>query len=193
MSMGSNKRGLLLTLLLCIVFLSAACGTQQATEPPQKAAPVAAEPIPDAGGEPALEPQGAESAEEPVKEPNEAPAKEPVEETQAVEPAKNVPTEEPTPAPAPTKQPDPAEAPVVHTVEIIEFAFSPETIEIKAGDIVAFVNRDEVGHTATADDESFDTGLLKKDEEKRVTFDAAGEFSYICLPHPTMKGTIKVK
>jgi plastocyanin len=92
---------------------------------------------------------------------------------------------------APADAPD--EEPAVHVVEIKDFAFSPETLEIRAGDAVKFVNRDDVGHTATADDGSFDTGILKRDEEQTVTFAEAGEFPYYCEPHPGMRGTIVVK
>ena len=92
--------------------------------------------------------------------------------------------------PTNTAAPDPAAQ--EHIVEIVDFAFSPDTLEIKAGDRVKFVNKDEVRHSATADDESFDTGLLGLDEEKTIEFPEAGEFSYYCLPHPAMRGTILV-
>lgn len=80
----------------------------------------------------------------------------------------------------------------VYVVEIVDFAFSPSKLDIKAGDIVKFINKDEVRHSATADDDSFDTGLLGQDEAKPITFTKAGEFSYFCSPHPAMKGTIVV-
>ena len=77
-------------------------------------------------------------------------------------------------------------------MEIVDFAFSPAKLEIKAGDIVKFINRDEVKHSATSDDNIFDTKLLGQDEEKPVTFDQAGTFTYYCSPHPAMQGTIVV-
>ena len=85
-----------------------------------------------------------------------------------------------------------AEPAANHTVEIVNFAFSPETLEIRAGDTVTFVNKDEVGHTATADDGSFDTGMLEQNAEMTVTFAEAGEFSYYCIPHPNMQAKIIV-
>ncbi|MCM3626386.1 cupredoxin family copper-binding protein [Paenibacillus glycanilyticus] len=79
-----------------------------------------------------------------------------------------------------------------YVVEITNFAFSPAKLEIKAGDRVKFINKDEIKHSATADDSSFDTGLLAQDENKTVTFDDAGEFAYHCMPHPGMQATITV-
>ncbi|OBZ17878.1 hypothetical protein A7975_01490 [Bacillus sp. FJAT-26390] len=73
------------------------------------------------------------------------------------------------------------------------FAFSPEKLEISQGDIVNFINKDEVKHTATADDGQFDTDLLAQNASKKVTFTDAGEFGYYCTPHPGMRGTIVVK
>lgn len=79
-----------------------------------------------------------------------------------------------------------------YIVEITNFAFSPAKLEIKAGDRVKFINKDEIKHSATADDSSFDTGLMAQDEDKTVTFDDAGEFAYHCMPHPGMQATIIV-
>ena len=45
-------------------------------------------------------------------------------------------------------------------VDIRDFAFSPRTVEIRVGDTVTWTNRDTVAHTATAQNGSFDTGLL---------------------------------
>lgn len=98
-----------------------------------------------------------------------------------------------TPSPKPSKAPAKTEAVTVHTVEISNFAFSPDKLDINEGDTVIFINKDEVGHTATADNEDFDTGILAQNDSKKITFSTAGEFSYYCAPHPGMKGTIVVK
>ena len=78
-------------------------------------------------------------------------------------------------------------------VMIKDFAYAPKTITIKVGDTVTWENQDSMAHTATADDESFDTGLLAKGEKGSVTFDKAGTYAYHCTPHPQMKGTIIVE
>lgn len=76
-------------------------------------------------------------------------------------------------------------------VEMNHFKFTPAEIEIAAGGTVTFVNLDLAPHTATGD--AFDTGTLRKDERKEVTFPAAGEFAYLCKFHRHMTGRIVVR
>ena len=78
-------------------------------------------------------------------------------------------------------------------VEMKDFSFSPKTLTVKVGTVVTFTNRDIAAHTITADDGSFETGLLKKDEVGSVKFDQVGTFTYHCTPHPNMKGTVIVE
>ena len=78
------------------------------------------------------------------------------------------------------------------TVEIKDFAFSQTTITIKKGETITWVNKDVAGHSATADDKSFDTGVLAQGEEGAVTFENTGTFSYHCTPHPNMKANVIV-
>lgn len=77
-------------------------------------------------------------------------------------------------------------------VEIVEFTFDPDPIEVEAGDEVTWTNEDSAPHTATADDGSFDTGTLDKGKAATVKFEAAGTFPYFCEIHPTMHGTVEV-
>lgn len=78
-------------------------------------------------------------------------------------------------------------------VRIEDFSFSPATITIDVGDRVRWTNRDNVEHTATARNGSFDTGLLANGESRTVRFTTAGRYRYICTPHPSMTGTIVVQ
>lgn len=80
-----------------------------------------------------------------------------------------------------------------HAVKILNFKFDPPTIEVAAGDTITFTNEDAAPHTATANDDSFDTGTLNKGESATVTIAAAGTFDYICALHPMMKGTVTAK
>ncbi len=80
-----------------------------------------------------------------------------------------------------------------NTVEIKDFAFSPPSLTVKAGTTVTFANKDVTGHSATADDNSFDTGVLGQGESGTVTFGKPGTFGFHCTPHPNMKGTIIVE
>jgi LPXTG-motif cell wall-anchored protein len=78
-------------------------------------------------------------------------------------------------------------------VTIDDFAFSPSSVTIDVGDTVTWTNRDPTQHSATAEDGSFDTGLLRRGQSGSHTFDEAGTFRYVCTPHPNMKGTIIVR
>lgn len=78
-------------------------------------------------------------------------------------------------------------------IDITNFRYSPNPVEVKAGAKVTFVNNDTAPHTGTSkDDGVFDTGLLQKGEEKSVTIDTPGTYAYICTVHPFMKGTMEV-
>lgn len=78
-------------------------------------------------------------------------------------------------------------------VQITNFSFSPATLMVKVGDKVTWTNQDTVGHSATADDGSFDTGALSTGQSGSVTFSKAGTYAYHCSVHPSMKGTIIVQ
>src|SRR5687768_4659164 len=78
-------------------------------------------------------------------------------------------------------------------VDIRDFAFSPRTVEVRVGDTVTWTNRDGVAHTATAQNGSFDTGLLAEGESGSVRFRSAGTYRYVCTPHPQMTGTVVVR
>jgi plastocyanin len=60
-------------------------------------------------------------------------------------------------------------------VHIANFNFTPKTLTVAPGRTVTFVNDDGEPHTATAEDNSFDSGGL-----------------VLCEMHPYMKGTIVV-
>jgi plastocyanin len=79
------------------------------------------------------------------------------------------------------------------SVAIANFAYSPSTVTVSVGDSVTWTNNDEAPHTATADDDSWDTGTLAQNGTGAVTFDTAGEYSYHCDIHPNMTGTVVVE
>ena len=85
------------------------------------------------------------------------------------------------------------EASATTEVDIADFEYVPETISVSAGDTVTWTNSDEAPHTATADDEAFDTGDLARGDEGEVTFDEAGSYPYYCRFHAFMKGTVEVQ
>ena len=79
------------------------------------------------------------------------------------------------------------------TVEIADLAFAPDELTVAVGSEVTWVNNDTVAHTATSDDDVFDSGNLDEGQEFSFTFDEAGTFPYFCQVHPTMRGTIIVE
>jgi plastocyanin len=79
-------------------------------------------------------------------------------------------------------------------VEIADFAFNPEELTIAAGSTVTWTNADpNVPHTASSDDDVFDSGNLNEGDEFSFTFEETGSFPYFCSVHPTMTGTIVVE
>lgn len=77
-------------------------------------------------------------------------------------------------------------------VSIKGFAFEPPVLKVKVGTTVTWTNDDPASHTATADDDSFDTKSLKTGRTGSFTFDKAGTFKYHCDIHPTMTAEVIV-
>lgn len=77
--------------------------------------------------------------------------------------------------------------------EIRGNAFAPSRIEIAAGTTIRWTNNDQVVHTVTADDGSWDSGPIEPGASWSRTFDAAGDHSFHCTPHPFMRGVVVVR
>lgn len=92
-------------------------------------------------------------------------------------------------SPEPTAAPSPAPA-VVH---LKNFAYVPETVTIRPGQSVRFVQDDETPHTITASDNSFDSGNLDKGKSWTHAFPKEGTYAYFCAYHTYMKGKVIVK
>jgi plastocyanin len=78
------------------------------------------------------------------------------------------------------------------SVAIQNFAFSPGSIQVDAGTTVTWTNNDQVMHTVTADDGSFDSGDIAPGGTFSMTFNTPGTFSYHCKIHPFMTASIVV-
>lgn len=90
-------------------------------------------------------------------------------------------------------------------VSIANFAFSPQTLTVKAGTTVTWTNNDGAPHTVTSTDGpstsakttgTFDSGNLGQGETFSVTFDKAGTYYYECTFHAaqaSMHGTVVVQ
>jgi plastocyanin len=82
-----------------------------------------------------------------------------------------------------------------HVVTIDLFAFTPQAIEVTAGQTVEFVNQQTgVPHTVTDDDTGVGSPILETGESWEVMFSLPLDepITYHCEIHPTMTGTITV-
>ncbi len=79
-------------------------------------------------------------------------------------------------------------------IEIKDFAFNPQTITVKAGEKVTWINRDEEPHTVVSVEKQFKKSTaLDTDQEFTITAGAPGTYMYFCSVHPKMTGTIVVE
>jgi plastocyanin len=86
----------------------------------------------------------------------------------------------------------PADAATTHTVAMDGTRFIPETLTVKRGDRVVWVNKDPFPHTATAAG-TFDSRSVAAGASWTYVPRKSGEFAYVCVLHPGMKGTLVVQ
>lgn len=86
-----------------------------------------------------------------------------------------------------------------NAVTIENMGFSTPEVKVKVGDSVTWTNKDEIAHnvhfrqgpakgTAKAQGK-----MLSQGNTYTVKFNTAGEYSYVCTPHPPMKGKVIVE
>ena len=75
---------------------------------------------------------------------------------------------------------------------IKNFAFSPEPVTAKVGDVIGWTNGDNVGHTVTLDDGTCTTDTIASTTTGALAFSAPGTYTYHCSIHTNMKGTITI-
>jgi plastocyanin len=79
-------------------------------------------------------------------------------------------------------------------IEIKDFAFNPQTLTIKSGETVTWINRDEEPHTVGSVEKQFKkSSALDTDQEFTITAGPPGTYTYYCSVHPKMTGTIVVE
>jgi len=79
-------------------------------------------------------------------------------------------------------------------IEIKDFAFNPQTITVKSGEKVTWINRDEEPHTIVSVGKQFKKSTaLDTDQEFTITVGTPGTYEYFCSVHPKMTGTIVVE
>ncbi len=80
-----------------------------------------------------------------------------------------------------------------HRVVISQFDYSPKQLKARYGDTITWFNEDIVPHTATANDQSWDTGEIKPGESISISVDNTFNTDYFCAYHPMMKASIRLK
>lgn len=76
------------------------------------------------------------------------------------------------------------------------FGFHPQTIRVRPGATVTWVNCEPEGreaHTSTSDAAVWQSPLLTRGQEFSHTFEVTGRFDYHCVPHPAMRGVVIVE
>ncbi|MPZ87718.1 MAG: hypothetical protein GEU81_06500 [Nitriliruptorales bacterium] len=77
------------------------------------------------------------------------------------------------------------------TVEIVDFAYRPEDLEVPASGTVEWVQSDPSRHTVDFEDGQ-ESGPLEQGDRYSRTFDRPGEYHYVCFFHPRMTATVTV-
>lgn len=81
------------------------------------------------------------------------------------------------------------------TIDIVSIteAFDPATATVAVGDEVTWVNTDEIVHTTTAEDGTWDSGNMESGDEFTFTPEEPGTYAYVCSIHPQMTGELVVE
>ena len=85
-------------------------------------------------------------------------------------------------------------------MRISGFAFVPQTMTIKKGESVTWMNEDSALHDVASNPHPTHTdlpglrsGTLQKGQSYTFRFDQAGNWGYHCHLHPSMTGTVVVE
>jgi plastocyanin len=82
-------------------------------------------------------------------------------------------------------------SPRAQQVTISDTGYAPAQLTVKTGATVTWTNKSSLAHTVTTPD--FDSGAIYPGATYSHTFDAPGEYQYICRYHTTESGTVTVR
>lgn len=88
-----------------------------------------------------------------------------------------------------------ASPPAPGTVQVANFAFTPDSITVKVGDAVTWVfHQPEAPHNVVSlsGPAMFNSGTPQGKGTFRFTFTQPGTYTYVCQVHPNMRGTVIV-
>lgn len=72
-------------------------------------------------------------------------------------------------------------------------SYDPQTVTVRVGDTVTWVNEDAPRHDVVADNGEFASQLFDAGQTFSFTFTEAGTYPYHCSIHPGMDGTVIVE
>ena len=78
-------------------------------------------------------------------------------------------------------------------VKIDNFSFSPQSLTVKAGATVTWMNRDDIPHNVVSTEKKFSSPVLDTDQAFSFKFQEPGSYPYFCKIHPMMTGKIVVE
>jgi amicyanin len=89
--------------------------------------------------------------------------------------------------------PQPAAAATQH-VMMAQYAYSPATLTVRAGDTVTWTNHDEAAHdvVTSSGPASFRSPLLQTNQSWSFTVTVPGTYAYYCSVHPDMRAQVVV-
>jgi plastocyanin len=79
-----------------------------------------------------------------------------------------------------------------HTVVMANMRFGQMPASVRRGDVIVWVNRDTVPHTATARNRSFDIRVAPRASARMVVRAGPGNVPVYCVLHPAMRTTMRV-
>ncbi len=83
--------------------------------------------------------------------------------------------------------------PRAHSLDQKGMKFIPHILVVTQGDTVKFLNHDNVAHNVyTPDNEGYNLGTFKENEERSYTFAKSGVYAQLCSIHPEMLGYVFV-
>jgi plastocyanin len=77
-------------------------------------------------------------------------------------------------------------------VSIKDSAFSPSVVTVDREDTVTWTNDDTLSHTATSQEDVFDSAVLAPGAMFSHLFETPGTYAYVCRIHPFMTGKVVV-
>ena len=76
------------------------------------------------------------------------------------------------------------------TISMKNSVFSPDSLVVSVNSTVTWINDDDMVHTVTADNGSFNSGDIAPGSRFTYTFSNAGTYNYHCMHHSGMTGVV---